>query len=59
MDSHVKRMQYKKTLIAELDKTIRTKTELDWEKVAREFDSVLGGVQPPLEVANDPQAWGK
>jgi len=57
LDSHMKRMEQNLTLIAEMDEIIATKTAAEWEAIAQEFDLVLGRIQTPLEVANDPQAW--
>jgi crotonobetainyl-CoA:carnitine CoA-transferase CaiB-like acyl-CoA transferase len=56
-DSHMKRMEQNKTLIAALDEIIASKDAAEWEAIAQEFDLVLGRIQTPVEVANDPQAW--
>ena len=36
---------------------IAGKDAAGWEAIAQEFDLVLGCIQTPLEIANDPQAW--
>ena len=56
-DSHIKRMDQNLTLIPAIEEIIATRTALEWESVAQELDLVLGRIQTPLEVANDPQAW--
>ncbi|MCX5999011.1 MAG: CoA transferase [Chloroflexi bacterium] len=56
-DSHMKRMQENLYLIAALDQIMGSKTAAEWEAIAQEFDLVLGRIQTPVEVANDPQAW--
>lgn len=56
-DSHVKRMEQNMTLIGALDEIMASKDAAEWEAIAQEFDLVLGRIQTPVEVANDPQAW--
>ncbi|MCX6000589.1 MAG: CoA transferase, partial [Chloroflexi bacterium] len=56
-DSHMKRMQENLSLIPALDRIMASKTAAEWEAIAQEFDLVLGRIQTPVEVANDPQAW--
>lgn len=56
-DSHVKRTEQSKFLIAALDEIMATRSAIEWEAIAQEYDLVLGRIQTPLEVAADPQAW--
>lgn len=56
-DTHMKRISQNMFLIPELDKIVASKTAMEWEAIAQKHDVVLGRVQTPLEVANDPQAW--
>jgi crotonobetainyl-CoA:carnitine CoA-transferase CaiB-like acyl-CoA transferase len=56
-DSHNKRMEQKSTLIPAMELIMAQKTAKEWEAIAQNYDLVLGRVQTPLEVANDPQAW--
>lgn len=56
-DSHVKRMEQNMTLIPAMDEIMASKTAAEWEAIAQEHDIVLGRIQTPVEVANDPQAW--
>lgn len=56
-DSHMKRIQENLTLIPMFEEIIASKTAAEWEEIAQEYDLVLGRIQTPLEVANDPQAW--
>jgi crotonobetainyl-CoA:carnitine CoA-transferase CaiB-like acyl-CoA transferase len=56
-DSHQKRMRENLTLIPAVEEIIATKTAAEWEEISKEYDLVLGRVQTPLEVTNDPQAW--
>jgi len=53
----VKRMEQNTTLIGALDEIMASKDAAEWEAIAQEFDLVLGRIQTPVEVANDPQAW--
>jgi crotonobetainyl-CoA:carnitine CoA-transferase CaiB-like acyl-CoA transferase len=56
-DSHQKRMKENMTLIPAVEEIIATKTVAEWEEISKEYDLVLGRVQTPLEVVEDPQAW--
>jgi crotonobetainyl-CoA:carnitine CoA-transferase CaiB-like acyl-CoA transferase len=56
-DSHAKRMEQNRFLIGALDEIIGGKNAIEWEAIAQQYDLVLGRIQTPLEVANDPQAW--
>ncbi len=56
-NSHQKRISENMYLIPEMDKISATKTADEWDQVAKDFDIVLGRVQTPLDVANDPQAY--
>jgi crotonobetainyl-CoA:carnitine CoA-transferase CaiB-like acyl-CoA transferase len=56
-DSHMKRMEQNTYLIPALSQIIGSKTAAEWETIAQEYDLVLGRIQTPVEVANDPQAW--
>ncbi len=56
-NSHQKRIAQNMYLIPEMDKIAATKTATEWDQIARDFDIVLGWVQTPLDVANDPQAY--
>ncbi|MDM8000249.1 MAG: CoA transferase [Dehalococcoidia bacterium] len=56
-DSFAKRIEQNKFLIAALDEILGQRTAAEWESIAQEFDLVLGRIQTPMEVAQDPQAW--
>jgi len=56
-DTHAKRLQENQTLIPELDGIMATRTAAEWDSIAEEFDLIMGRVQTPLEVIEDPQAW--
>lgn len=56
-DSHMKRVEQNLFLIPALDEIVGSKTAMEWEAIAQEHDIVMGRVQTPMEVANDPQAW--
>jgi crotonobetainyl-CoA:carnitine CoA-transferase CaiB-like acyl-CoA transferase len=56
-DSHLKRIRENLTLISMFEEIIASKTSAEWERIAQEYDLVLGRIQSPLDVVSDPQAW--
>jgi len=45
------------TLIPAVEEIMATRPAAEWEEISKEYDLVLGRVQTPLEVVEDPQAW--
>jgi len=56
-DSHMKRMKENLTLVPAVEEIMATRTAAEWEEISQEYDLVLGRIQTPLEVVEDPQAW--
>jgi crotonobetainyl-CoA:carnitine CoA-transferase CaiB-like acyl-CoA transferase len=53
----VRRVKGDTMLITIVSEVIGSKTAAERETITQEYDLVLGRIQTPMEVANDPQAW--
>jgi crotonobetainyl-CoA:carnitine CoA-transferase CaiB-like acyl-CoA transferase len=56
-DTFAKRIEQNKFLIRALDEILAGRDACEWERIAQEYDLVLGRIQSPTDVAADPQAW--